>query len=119
MRENPTRAPSERATSSPRARALRERPADNAITVPTTRKGATWAATVMSRPATDPTAQNRYWSRVDTSSSRTVVVMEPRKAVTAAPASASLTGVAPSRPSAPRAYTATDEIAAPAKANQT
>ena len=46
-------------------------------------------------------------------------MIDPSMAVTAAPARASLTGVAPSRPSEPRAYTRTEATAAPAKANHT
>ena len=45
-------------------------------------------------------------------------VYDVSPAVTAAPARASLTGVAPSRPSEPMAYTSTVARAAPAKANQ-
>ena len=48
-----------------------------------------------------------------------LVVAEVRNAVTAAPASASLTGVAPSRPAAPSAYTTTEVTAAPTRANHT
>ena len=65
--------------------------------------GATLAAIVAVRPASEPTAQKRNWSSVSTSISRMAVVIEPSSAVSAAPARASLTGVAPSRPSEPSA----------------
>ena len=81
--------------------------------------GANCAAISPSRPASDPTAQNRNWSNVATSTSRIAVVIDPRNAVIAAPASASFTGVAPSRPSDPKPYTTTDVTAAPANANHT
>ena len=70
---------------------------------PMTMNGATCAATSAARPASEPTTQNRNWSSVSASSSRTAVVNEPRRAVMAAPARASLTGVAPPRPSEPMA----------------
>ena len=47
------------------------------------------------------------------------VVYDVSPAVIAAPARASLTGVAPSRPSEPTAYTSTVASAAPTNANQT
>ena len=73
-----------------------------------------------SRPASEPTAQNRNWSSVATSSSRIAVVIEPSSAVIAAPASASFTGVAPSRPDRPEDVDDRPAAsAAPAKANQT
>ena len=81
--------------------------------------GATLTAIVDVRPASDPTIQKRNWSRVLTSTRRIAVVIEPIRAVSAAPASASLTGVAPSRPSEPSEYTTTEATAAPAKANHT
>ena len=81
--------------------------------------GATLAAMSAVRPASEPTAQKRNWSSVATSISRIAVVIEPSIAVRAAPARASFTGVAPSRPSDPSPYTTTDARAAPANANQT
>ena len=102
-RDTPTRWPSERATSSPSASAFSVRPDTSAMTAPTTMNGATWRAIVPSRPASEPTAQNRNWSSVLTSSSRIADVIDARNAVIAAPARASFTGVAPSRPSDPSA----------------
>ncbi len=89
------------------------------MTEPTTTNGASCHAMLRSRPAREPTAQKRNWSSVRTSSSRIAVVRDPTAEVMAAPARASLTGVAPSRPSDPSAYTTTAVTAAPAKENQT
>ena len=63
--------------------------------------GATSTIVSVPRPTSDPTAQNRNWSSVSTSSSRTTEVNDDRSAAVAAPASASLTGVAPPRPIEP------------------
>ena len=49
----------------------------------------------------------------------TAIVTDTSSALIAAPPSASFTGVAPPRPLAAMAYTATDATAAPANANQT
>ncbi len=64
----------------------------------TTANGATCRAMSPSRPAIEPTFQNRNWSSVSVSSSRIADVNEPSSADSAAPASAILTGVAPVRP---------------------
>src|SRR4051794_21223035 len=99
---SPTRWPSDFATSSPSDIAFSTRPQNSDSTIPTRMNGATCAATSEPRPANDPTDQNRNWSNVSTSPISTAVVNDPSIAVSAAPASASFTGVAPSRPSDPR-----------------
>ena len=55
----------------------------------------------MSRPASEPTTQCRYSSNASGSSSVTPLVKAVRANVTAVPASASRTGVAPARPCEP------------------
>ena len=118
-RVRPTRWPRPRAVSSPRARPLRTRPKASDATRPTARNGATPARIGAYRPASEPTCQNRSSFRVSMWVSTIPVVTEASPAVTAAPARASLTGVAPSRPSDATAYTSTIAAIAPAKANQT
>ncbi len=73
----------------------------SAITAPTSTNGAIWAAISAVRPASEPTAQNRKRSSVATSINRIAVVTDPRNTLIAAPASESLTGVAPRGPSEP------------------
>ena len=89
------------------------------MAMPRRMNGRTPQSTSSSRPAIEPTAQNRYWSRVAESSSSIAEVSEAISADTAAPAMASFTGVAPPRPIAPRTYTTTPATAAPTKANHT
>ena len=72
-----------------------------------------------SRPAIEPTAQNRNWSSVSVSSNRIADVNEPSSADSAAPASAILTGVAPVRPADPSPYTTSEATSAPANENHT
>ncbi len=98
-RTSPTRWPRDRATSSPRARVLRYRPHPSAISRPITMNGAACSIVSALRDSV-PTCQKRYWSKVSVSLSTRALVTEPSAAVVVAPASASLTGVAPSRPSA-------------------
>ena len=102
-RLRPTEAPSDRATSSPRPSVSSERHDASATATATTTKGATCRARSPSRPAIEPTAQNRYWSSVSVSNSRIADVNEPSNADSAAPASAIFTGVAPVRPVDPSA----------------
>ena len=90
-----------------------------ASTAPTTRNGRPVRRTSKPRPPTVPTCQNRKVSMVARSVSSTPDVQLESAAVSAAPAIASLTGVAPSRPSDAIACTATMASAAPANANQT
>ena len=76
-------------------------------------------STSRSRPATVPTFHSRKDSTVLRSISSTPEVQLLSAAVRAAPAIATFTGVAPSRPTAAIACTSTMAAAAPAKANQT
>ena len=69
-------------------------------------------------PPTPPICQNRKVVRISTRGSRIALISELNAAEMAAPASASLSGVAPPRPSDPTAYTNTAETAAPAIATQ-
>ena len=57
----------------------------------------------LSRPASEPTAHERYSLSVAWFDSRTAWVRASSSALIAAPASASFTGEAPPRPSEPRA----------------
>ncbi|OLT13268.1 hypothetical protein BJF78_22270 [Pseudonocardia sp. CNS-139] len=114
-----TEWPSERATSSPRDSALSAGALASPITAPTSRNHCTWPATPGSRPAIEPTAQNRYASSVWTSMRITAEVSAASSADTAAPASASVTGVGPPRPTDPSTNTSTLAPSAPANANQT
>ena len=95
------------------------RPSPSARTAPTTTVGSTCHTTSKPRPASDPTCQNRNASSDTWLVSSTAVISEPSAADTAAPAKASFTGVAPSRPRDATTYTITDAAAAPANANQT
>ena len=112
-------APSAVATSSPSDSRFNPGVLTSANTRPAQRNGATCATTSPSRPASEPTAQNRNASRVRVSSSTSADVNAPSRALTATPASASVTGVGPSGLTAPRRKTATPAASAPAKANQT
>lgn len=67
----------------------------------------------------EPTCQNRNSSSADAFVVSTAMVTDTSRALIAAPPSASFTGVAPPRPLEAMAYTATEAMAAPAKANQT
>ena len=91
--------------SSPKANASSARAQASASTVPTTMYGRMWSIIWASRPdpLNEPTAQNLNWSNVWISSTRIVDVIDPSMAATAAPASASFTGVAPPRPAEPSA----------------
>ncbi len=73
----------------------------------------------MSRPVSEPTCQNRNSSSAAAFVVSTAIVTATSSALTAAPDSASFTGVAPPRPAAAIAYTATAAAPAPTKANQT
>ncbi|GAA1655935.1 hypothetical protein GCM10009744_55680 [Kribbella alba] len=76
--------------------------------------GNTWLATSSPRPATEPTAQKRYPSKVSASSSTIADVTAPNIAATAAPVKANPTGVAPLPREANRC---TPKVAANAPAN--
>ena len=115
--------PSPAAASSPRADGV-ERPGEEAMAsasptiderrhVGGDRRG--------SAPPSEPTVQKRNWSSVATSSSRIAVrVKANSSAVSGAPARASCTGVAPSRPErAEGVHDHRTPTAAPAKANHT
>jgi hypothetical protein len=80
--------------------------------------GHTCSATPPPRPASEPTSQKRMTSSVCRSIVRTNDVSEAKSAATAAPAIASFSGLAPSRPTAPIAYAAAPPTAAPRNANQ-
>ena len=67
-------------------------------TAPTASSGTTGATSPQLRPATDPICQNRKASRVSWLVTSTPFVSDASPALSAAPARASLTGVAPSRP---------------------
>jgi hypothetical protein len=110
--------PSARAVSSPSARPLSERPQASATTIPSNRNGATPSRIGVYRPASEPTCQNRSSLSASTLVITMPLVREMSPAVTAAPASASLTGVAPSRPSDATAYTSRIATTAPRNANQ-
>ena len=68
------------------------------MTAPTPMNGATWRAIVPSRSASEPTDPEPELVERGTSRSRIADVIERANAVIAAPARASFTGVAPSRP---------------------
>ncbi len=97
-----TFCPRPRAASSPIASAFRLRPETSAIASPAAITGATAVTTPVSRPASEPTIQNRNWSSVCASKTSTALVSDTSSAVRTAPARARLTGLA-SRPVPPRA----------------
>ena len=113
-RSRVTWRPSPRARSSPSARALSSRAPPSASRAPRARNGSAGAgARRSSRPPTVPTCQNRKLSIVFRSVSRMPEVQLDTAAVSAAPAIASLTGVAPSRPSEATRARRPSAIAAP------
>ena len=69
------------------------------IPAPSTRNGRPGSTTDQSRPAMPPTCQNRKRSSVSWLETRMTFISEKSPALSAAPARASFTGVAPSRPS--------------------
>ena len=81
--------------------------------------GATVQKVSRSRPVTDPANQKRTTSIVSLSRRSKALVQAPSYDETTTPASANLTGVAPSRPKAPIAKTNAEAARAPRKANQT
>ena len=81
--------------SSPSASVLRPEPTPRARTAPTARNGTTSQMMLSSRPASEPTTQNRNSSRVETSRSRIADVNDDSRAATAVPARASFNGVDP------------------------
>ena len=89
-----TRWPSACATSSPSASAFSARPANSAPARPMAMNGPATASVSRSRPATEPTTQNRNSFSVCVSATSTAEVSAPNSAATAAPASARLIGAA-------------------------
>ncbi len=101
-RMRPIRAPSAAARSSPSASAFSDQPNARAISAPTARNGATVPKIARSRPAREPTCQNRISWKTKSWKRMTPLVRPSRTALTAVPARASRTGVALVRPRVPR-----------------
>ena len=88
------------------------------ISRPATRNGSTCRMDSKEAPPTPPICQERTPSAMSLRGSTTALMKEARAAAVAAPASASLSGVAPSRPREAIRYTPAAVIVAPMIATQ-
>ena len=113
-----TRSPSPAATSSPSASEFSPRAEAKQITAPTSRNGSTRLIEANVPPPTPPICQKRNSFITSIRGSRMALTNELNAAAVAAPASASLSGVAPPRPREPTEYTKTADTAAPAMATK-